>query len=110
MDLEELVLQRHVRFRLKANASPENVGQRSTLLSQSVDNRSAGWRQRSLKHVAEDAQDAVELLVLSVGSLGSRRLPLNTGHHLSNDDKINDQRRRKQRILADVEQARGHRC
>ena len=54
-----------------------------------------------LKHVAEHAEDAVESLVL----LGFRGLPSDTGHHFSNEDQIDDQRRGKERILADIEHA-----
>lgn len=40
-----------------------------------------------------------------VAVLGRGILPLDTRHHLSNDDKINDERRGKQGVLANVEQA-----
>jgi hypothetical protein len=30
-------------------------------------------------------------------------LPLNTSHHLGNDDQINDQWRSEKRVLADIE-------
>ena len=33
------------------------------------------------------------------------RLPADTGHHLGNQHQVNDQRRRQQRVLANVEQA-----
>lgn len=96
------MLKSHVRLGLKSNAGTEDVGQRSTLLGESVDNRCARGGQRSLKHVAEDAKDAVEVLELALTS----RLPLDTGHHLRNDDKVNDERRGQERVLADVEQPR----
>lgn len=104
-DLEQLVLQSHFRFRLQANASAEDVGQCRTLLSQSVHNGSARRSQGSLEHVAEDTKDAVELLEFSslVAVIGSS-LPLDTSHHLSNHDKVNDQGRGQERVLADVEQ------
>ena len=94
------MLKSHVRLGLKSNAGTEDVGQGCALLGESVDNRSARRSQRSLEHVAEDAKDAVKVLVLSLAS----RLPLDTGHHLSNDDKINDEGRGQERVLTDVEQ------
>lgn len=94
MRLEKLVLQSHVRLRLKTNAGAENVGQSGALLREGIDNGSARRRQGSLEHVAENTQDAVEVLVLSGGcTIGGDGLPLDTGHHLGNDDEINDQRR-----------------
>lgn len=102
--LEELVLKGHVRLGLKTDTGAEDVGQSRALLGKSVDNRSAGRSQRSLEHVAEHTQDAVEALVLSGGSSVSRRsLPLDTRHHLSNDDQVDDQGRSKERVLANVE-------
>lgn len=104
-DLEELVLQSHFRLRLQANASAEDVGQCRTLLSQSIHNGSARRSQRSLEHVAEDTEDAVELLEFSslVAVIGSS-LPLDTSHHLSNHHEVNDQGRGQERVLADIEQ------
>lgn len=96
------MLKSHVRLRLETNAGTEDVGQGSALLSKSVDNGSARRRQRSLEHVAKNTEDAVEVLV-ALGRSGI--LPLNTRHHLSNDDKVNDEGRSKKRVLADVEQA-----
>lgn len=57
-----------------------------------------------LEHVAEDAQHAVEALVLGTLLV---RLPGDTGHHLGDDDEIDDQRRGQERVLADVEDADG---
>ena len=39
------------------------------------------------------------------GAMPGISLPGNASHQFSNDDEINDERRRKQRILADVEDA-----
>lgn len=104
-DLEELVLQSHFRLRLQTNASAEDVGQCRTLLSQSVHNGSARRGQRSLEHVAEDAEDAVELLELSsLEAVIGSSLPLDTGHHLSNHHEVNNQGRGQERVLADIEQ------
>lgn len=103
--LEKLVLQSHVRFRLKTNASTEDVGQGSTLLGKSIDDGSTGRSQRSLEHVAENTQNAVEVLVLGGSStVRGGSLPLDARHHLSNDDQINDQRRGQERVLANVEE------
>lgn len=105
-DLEELVLQGHFRLRLEANTSTEDVGQCRTLFSQSVHNRGARRSQGSLEHVAEDAEDAVELLELSslVAVIGDS-LPLDTGHHLSHHHEVNNQGRGQERVLADIEQS-----
>lgn len=46
--LEELVLESHIRLRLKTNASTEDIGQSRTLLRQSIDHRGARRSQRSL--------------------------------------------------------------
>lgn len=46
--LEELVFKSHIRLRLETNASTEDIGQSRTLLSQSIDHRSARRSQRSL--------------------------------------------------------------
>ena len=103
--LKKLVLKSHVRLRLKTNAGAEDVGEGSALLGKSVDNGSARGGQGSLEHVAEDTQDAVEALVLSGGSTIRRdSLPLDTRHHLRNNDQVDDQRGSKQGVLADVEE------
>lgn len=104
--VEELVLQSHVRLGLKTNAGTEDVGQSSTLLGQSVDNWSSRWSQWCLEHVAENAEHAVEVLVLLGGSaIGGGSLPLDTGHHLGNDHQINDEWGGKKRVLTDIEDA-----
>ena len=103
--LEQLVLKGHVRLRLEADASAEDIGQSRALLGESVDNGSAGRRQRSLEHVAQDAEHTVEVLVLgSGGTIGRGSLPLDARHHLSDRDKVNDQGRSEQRVLTDVEE------
>ena len=103
--LEQLVLESHVRLGLKTDAGTEDVGQSSALLSQSIDDGSAGRGQGGLEHVAQDAQDAVEVLVLGRGrTISGGGLPLDTGHHLGNDHKINDQGRSQERVLANVEE------
>lgn len=105
INLEELVLKGHFGLGLEANAGAEDIGQSRTLLSQSIHNGGSRRSKRSLEHVAQDAQDTVEVLELGgfVTVVGSS-LPLNTGHHLSHHDEVNNQRRGQKRVLADVEQ------
>lgn len=92
-DLKELMLQSHVILGLQTNAGAEDVGQSTALLGKSVDDRSAWWSQRSLEHVAEDAEDAVEVLEILGGSaIVGLSLPLDAGHNLGNEDEIDDQR------------------
>lgn len=99
------MLKGHVRLRLETNAGTEDVGQASALLGKGVDHGGTGRGQRCLEHVAEYAENAVEVLVLGGGgAIGGSGLPLDTGHHLGNDDKIDNQRRSQQGVLADVEQ------
>lgn len=101
MILEELVLKSHVRLGLEANASAKDVGQSSTLLGKRIDNRGTGRCQRSFQHVAEHAENTVEVLVTP---FGTRVLPLNARHHFGEHDEINDERGCKKRIFANVEQ------
>lgn len=68
MHLEQLVFQSHVRLRLKTDTSTEDVRQGTTLLSKCIDDRSSGWCQRGLEHVAEDAENGVEVLKVLGGS------------------------------------------
>lgn len=99
------MLKGHFGLGLETNAGAEDVGQSRTLLSQSIHNRSSRRSERSLEHVAQDAQNTVEVLELGgfVAVVGSS-LPLDTGHHLSHHDEVNNQRRGQKRVLADVEQ------
>lgn len=60
-----------------------------------------------LQHVAENAEHTVEALVVLRVSFICVSLPRNPSHHFGKDDKINDQWRSKQRVLAHVEQADG---
>ena len=102
------MLKGHVRLGLETDAGAEDVGKGGTLLGKGVDNGSAGGSEGSLEHVGEDAQDAVEVLEVLLGSgasLGS--LPLDAGHHLGDDDEIDDQGGGEQRILAHVEERDG---
>ena len=98
------MLKSHLRLRLETNTGTEDVDQSGALLAQGVDNRGTGRSQRGLEHVAENAQNAVEALV--IGTLGVS-LPADTGHHLGENNQINDQGRGQQRVLTDVEQADG---
>jgi hypothetical protein len=99
------VLESHVRLWLQSHAGTENVGERSTLLGQGVDDWSTRGSERCLEHVAQDAEDAVETSKVLASLVTS--LPLNTGHHLSDENEIDDQRRSQERVLADVEDANG---
>lgn len=99
----QLVFQGHVRLRLEANARAEDVGQGAALLGQRVDDGRAGGRQRGLEHVAENAEDAVEALVVVI----ALTLPLDARHHLRDDHEVDDEGRGEQGILADVEDAGG---
>lgn len=102
--LEQLVLQRHVVLRLETDASTEDVGQGTSLLSKSIDDWGSGGRQWGLEHVAENREDAVEVSeVLGGSTISGVGLPLDAGHHLSNQDEVDDQWRCKQGVLADVE-------
>jgi len=92
------VLEHHVVGRGKTNTGTEDVLHSSALLSQSVDHRGTGANERSLEHVAEDRKNAVERRVL--GHITS--FVLDTGHELSDSDKINDERSGKQRVFANV--------
>ena len=90
-DLEELVLQSHVALGLETDTGAEDVGQRTSLLSKSVDDWSARRSQWSLEHVAEDAKHAVEVLKLLGGNtIVGGSLPLNASHHLSDQNEVND--------------------
>lgn len=95
------MLQGHIRFGLEADARAEDVGQGAALLGQGVDDGSAGGRERGLEHVAEDAEDAVEALVVVV----ALALPLDARHHLRDEHEVYDERRGEKGILADVEDA-----
>ncbi len=104
LHLEQLVLQSHVILRLKTDAGLEDVDQSASLLSKGVDDRSTRRSQGSLKHEAENAKHAVEVLeVLGCSTVAGMSLPLNTSHHLGDNNQINDQWRCKKRVLADIE-------
>jgi hypothetical protein len=99
------VLESHVRLWLQSDAGTEDVGERSTLLGQGVDDWSTRRSEGCLEHVAQDAEDAVETSKVLAGLVAG--LPLNTSHHLSDENEIDNQRRSQERILADVEDADG---
>jgi len=64
----------------------------------------AGGCQRGFEHVAEDAQHALEALeVLGGHAIRGGSLPLDAGHHLSDQNQVDDQRRGEEGVLADVE-------
>jgi hypothetical protein len=60
-----------------------------------------------LQHVAEDAQDTVEALVVFRVSSICVDLPRDSSHHFCDNDEVDDQRRSKKRVLAHIEQADG---
>ena len=101
------MLQGHIVLRLKTDAGAEDVGESGALLGKSVDNRGTRRSERSLEHVAEDTEHAVEVVELAIAAFGSVGLPLDTGHHLSDQNQIDNQRRSQERVLANVEQADG---
>lgn len=102
--LEQLVLKGHIGLWLETNAGTEDVNQSGALLAQGIDDRGAGRGQGSLEHVTENAQDAVEALVVFTLAVG---LPADTGHHLGEHNQIDDQGRSQKRVLTNVEQADG---
>ena len=100
------MLEGHVRLGLEADAGAEDVGQGGALLGEGVDDGGAGGREGRLEHVAQDAEDAVEVLVLGRGgAVGRGRLPLDARHHLGDDDEVDDEGRGQEGIFADVEEA-----
>jgi hypothetical protein len=109
--LKKLVLQSHIALRLKTDTSTEDVGESTSLLGKSIDDRSSRRSQWGLEHVAENAEHAVEVLELLGGDAIVRSsFPLDTGHHLSDQDKVNDQWRSKKRVLADIEETEICQC
>jgi hypothetical protein len=104
--LEKLVLQGHVILWLETDACTEYIGQRTSLLSKCIDDWGAWRSQGSFEHVAKDAENAVEVLEILVRNtvIGSS-LPLDTSHHLSDENEVNDQWGSKKRVLADIEKA-----
>lgn len=101
------MLQGHITLWLETNTSTEDVGQGTSLLSKSIDD-GCSWRsQGGLEHVAEDAKNTMEVLeVLSGSPIGGCGLPLNASHHLSDENKIDDQWGCKKRILANIEETK----
>ena len=86
------MLQGHVILWLETNAGTEDVRQCTALLSQSVNNRRSRRSHGSFKHVAENAEDTVEVLeVLGSSTVVGVSFPLDTGHHFRNKHKVNDQ-------------------
>lgn len=100
------MLKSHVGLRSQPKTSAEDVGHSGALLVKGVDNRGAGRSARSLKHVTQNAEHAVETLVVLSGSTsGGVCFPGNTGHHLGNDSEIDDEGTRQEGVLTNV----GHR-
>lgn len=100
------MLQGHVILWLETNTGTEDVGQSTSLLSKGVDHWRSRRSQRSFEHVAENAENTVEVLeVLGSNTVGGLSLPLDTRHHLRNENEIDNQWGSKKRVLADVEDA-----
>lgn len=107
VQLEQLVLQSHVVLGLETNTSTEDINQGTSLLSKSIDDRCSWWGQGSLEHEAENAKHAVEVLeILGGDAISGCSLPLDTSHHLGDQDQVNDQWRSKKRVLANIEETR----
>lgn len=102
------MLEGHLALGLEADAGAEDVGQGGTLLAKGVDDGGARGRQRGLEHVAEDREDAVEAAEVLGGGVGVGRagLPLDAGHHLGDEDEVDDEGRGQEGVLADIEEAR----
>lgn len=96
------MLKRHVRLRLETDTGTEDVGEGTTLLSEGVDDRCAVGHERGLEHVRQDAENRVEALVLA--ALG---LPRHARHELGDEDEVDDERGREERVLAHVEEGDG---
>jgi hypothetical protein len=60
-----------------------------------------------LEHVAENTKHAVESSVIRRTTFGAVSLPLNTSHHLGDENEIDDQWRGQQGVLADIEETDG---
>jgi hypothetical protein len=98
------VLESHLRLGFKANAGTEDVCQSSSLLGESIDYRCARWGERSLEHVAEDAEDAMEILeVLGSQTIRGLGLPLDAAHHFSHENQVNDEGGSEKRVFTDIE-------
>lgn len=61
--------------------------------------------QTYLEHIAENTEHAVESGILGVGTLFGVGLPLDTSHNLGDDDQVDDQGRRQERVFTHVEYA-----
>ena len=81
------MLERHVRLRLQADTGTEDVGQRGALLGEGVDDGGARGREWRLEHVRQDAEDAVEALELVLAV----RAPLDARHDLGDEDQVDDE-------------------
>jgi hypothetical protein len=100
------VFQGHVILGLETNTSTEDVDQGTSLLSKSIDDRGAGRCQGRLEHITENAENTMELgIVFSSNAISGLSLPLDTSHHLGENNKIDNQRRSKKRVLADIEES-----
>lgn len=82
---------------LETNAGSHKVLDCSSLLAESVDDRSILLDQGSLEHVAEQGHDRIDVVkVLAIGRV------LDSGHQLAQDGKIKDDGSSQQRVLAEI--------
>lgn len=100
------MLQSHVRLGGQSNTSAEDVGHSCALLSKRVDDGGSRRGQRGLQHVAENAEDAVESLVVLGGSTaGGMGFPADASHELCHKTEINNEWTGQKRVFTDVRHA-----
>jgi len=93
-----LVLKKHVVAWGETNASTEDVLNAFTLTGKGVDDRSAFRDLGALEEIREDGEDGGKALRL----VHALCLVCDTGHELSEDDKVEHERGSKERVLAGV--------
>jgi len=98
LSLVELVLQKHVGIDGETDARLEDVFDARALLEESIDDGGAWWNHGCLEHVAEDGEDGVELLE----GLAVAWLHRDAFAQFGEDDEIEDEGRREERVFASV--------
>ena len=94
------MLERHVVFRLEAEASAEDVDYTEPLSCKCIDDWSVGRHDWGFEEVGENGQHAVEALILVVGL--SRPLDANALAELAENDEVEDDGRGEERVLTRV--------
>lgn len=96
--MERPGLEHHVVLRSQTDTGTEDVLHSVALLGKRVHNGSSRRNHGCLEQVAEDRQDRVE------GRKRSHvaRLISDASHELGDDGQVDDERRSKKRVLADV--------